>query len=433
MAIGPSGGAVYGDDLLSSCALRARVTRPGRRGAALTLAFAGFAAASLARAEDAAPTAGWRLSPLELAKPSAGFRLALKGYLQADFRSYPNWRVEAEGGGRGRRDPFEWRRFRIGFEGAWKRLFFELALDPAFDRADQLKDASVGFRLAPALRLQAGYLKLPVSPEFLRSPSKDDTVERAAVVEGLAPARDWGVLLRGDGRHLTYQLGLFDGDGRGRASRSRTTVAARLLARPLRWLDAGGSFSRGEVRGDAPAETAPNGLAGKSLTGFTFAPAVAVDGTRWRWGSELRLQTGPVAVWGELVGAREERPAAGAPSTLEERGWSATATWLVTGERKTETIRPGHPLFGGPGAVELMVRCEALHFEAAAGRSPAGFGAFQAGVSWWPARFLRMMGDVVVERYDDALRAPEPGRTGHYVSFVARAQLHIPQAGSSGS
>jgi hypothetical protein len=31
-----------------------------------------------------------------------------------------------------------------------------------------------------------------------------------------------------------------------------------------------------------------------------------------------------------------------------------------------------------------------------------------------------------VERYDDDLRAPEPGKKGDYVSLVARVQLHLP-------
>jgi phosphate-selective porin len=296
----------------------------------------------------------------------------------------------------------------------------------------------MSFRVAPGLRLYAGYLKVPVSPEFLTSPSKDDSVARAAVVDGLAPGRDWGALLWGERRRVEYQVGLFAGDGRGRASRARTTAAGRLVLKPLRWLAAGASLSHGDVRAVAPgseAEAEPNSLAGQSLTGFTFAPAVFVEGSRLRWGTDLRIQTGPVSVWGEILHA-QERPAAPATGVLSDRhegGWSATATWLVTGERKTRTIRPDRSLFRGPGAIELVARCESLRYEGGTGRKAAGFQALQGGLSWWPSRFLRLMGDVVVERYDDAQRAPEPGRSGHYVSFLARAQVHLPQAGSGGS
>jgi len=120
------------------------------------------------------------------------------------------------------------------------------------------------------------------------------------------------------------------------------------------------------------------------------------------------------------------------------QGWSANVTWLVTGEKKSRTIRPGRSLFGGPGAIELAARYEELRFddlrnegfESAGSRAanvrPAGLRAFVGGLSWWPSPFLRLMGDVVVERYDDALRAPEPGKKGNYLSLLGRAQVHLP-------
>ncbi len=110
----------------------------------------------------------------------------------------------------------------------------------------------------------------------------------------------------------------------------------------------------------------------------------------------------------------------------------------MTGEKKKRTIRPRRSLFGGPGAVELAVRYEELRFddvknegfESAGSRAanirPAGLRAFTGGLSWWPGPFLRLVGDVVVERYDDALRAPEPGKTGNYVSLLGRVQVHLP-------
>jgi len=110
----------------------------------------------------------------------------------------------------------------------------------------------------------------------------------------------------------------------------------------------------------------------------------------------------------------------------------------VTGERKTRTIRPRRGLFEGAGALELAARYEELWFddvsnegfEAAGSRArnirPAGLKTFTGGLSWWPTRFLRFQGNVLVERYDDALRAPEPGKKGNYVSLVGRAQVHLP-------
>ena len=51
---------------------------------------------------------------------------------------------------------------------------------------------------------------------------------------------------------------------------------------------------------------------------------------------------------------------------------------------------------------------------------------FTGGLSWWPTPFLRFQGNVLVERYDDPLRAPEPGNTGDYVPLLGRVQVHLP-------
>jgi phosphate-selective porin len=186
----------------------------------------------------------------------------------------------------------------------------------------------------------------------------------------------------------------------------------------------------------------PKGLRGRSATGFRFFPPLFVDGRRVRWGADARVQSGPFSVWGEYLQAREERLGQG--PTLEDLpdvrgdGWSVSATWLLTGDAKRRTINPRRPLFGGPGAIELSARYEQLRFddvrnegfESAGSRAnnvrPAGYRAAWGGLSWWPSSFLRLMGDVVVERYDDELRSPEPGKKGDYVSLLARVQLHLP-------
>jgi phosphate-selective porin len=393
-----------------------------------------------------APPPGWQVEPFSVENRGAGFRLALQGYIQADFRSFRDWRAGDEDTGSLRADEFEWRRLRIGLEGKWKRLSFEVDFDPAFDEGDELKDAWVSLRLAKAFQVRGGRLKLPVSPERLTSPSKTDFIERAAVVEAIAPTRDWGVMLHGElGRFVEYQAGVFEGDGSSGDDRAGTTAAARLVLKPARWLDLGGSFSQGEVDADPGASglaLEPKGFAGTSVTDYRFFPRVFVDGRRLRWGAEARIQAGPAALWGEFLEGREDRKAQG--PTLEDlpdlqgEGWSVTATWLVTGERKARTIRPSRSLFGGPGAVELAVRYEELRFddvtnegfESAGSRAanvrPAGFRALSGGLSWWPSPFLRLVGDVVIERYEDALRAPEPGREGTYTSLLGRVQVQLP-------
>ncbi len=96
-------------------------------------------AASGARAQGkkkTEPPPGWQTKPFSLENPSAGFKIALKGYIQADFRSFQDWTAGDEDTGNLRADEFEWRRARIGVEGEWKRLSFEATVDPAFDKGD---------------------------------------------------------------------------------------------------------------------------------------------------------------------------------------------------------------------------------------------------------------------------------------------------------
>jgi len=394
----------------------------------------------------AKPPEGWKLEPFSLTNKSAGFEIALHGYLQADFRSYQDWQVGDGGDDTLRFPESEWRRLRIGVDGEWRRLVFEFDVDPAFDKGDQLKDARLGLRVAKEFQVDGGHMKLPVSPEWLTSPSKTDLIERAVVVDALAPGRDWGGGVEGEfGRAVEYRGGVFQGDKSNSRTRAGTTAAGRLVLKPAAWLALGGSYSQGEVSADPAGpdlDPRPKGLEGKSATGYRFFPGVYVNGWRRRWGADARIQMGPVALWGEFLEAREERLGQG-PS-LEDlpavfgRGWSTTATWLVTGERKSRTIRPRRVLFAGVGAIELAARYEELRFddvsnegfEAAGSRArnvrPAGIKAFTGGVSWWPTVFLRLQGNVLVEHYDDALRAPEPGRNGDYVSLVGRMQVHLP-------
>jgi phosphate-selective porin OprO/OprP len=406
-------------------------------------------AASGARAQGkkkTEPPPGWQAKPFSLENPSAGFKIALKGYIQADFRSFQDWTAGDEDTGNLRADEFEWRRARIGVEGEWKRLSFEATADPAFDKGDVLKDTWVSLRLARSFQVRGGYIKVPVSPEFLTSPAKTDFLERATAVDSLGPNRDWGALLHGEIAHaVEYQAGVFQGDARASDGRAGTTAGARLVLKPAPWLDLGGSFSQGDVVANTAGpglDPEPKGLSGKSVTGYVFFPPMFVDGRRVRWGADARIQAGPASLWGEFLEGREERKGQG--PTLEDLpdvrgdGWSATATWLVTGETKKRTIRPRRSLFGGPGAVELAVRYEELRFddvknegfESAGSRAanvrPAGVRAFTGGISWWPGPILRLVGDVVLERYDDALRAPEPGKKGTYLSLLGRVQFQLP-------
>ena len=387
---------------------------------------------------------GWRFGSEGLRLRRGDFRFSFGGYVQADFRSYHDWEAGDEDTGLLRSDTAELRRLRLGFEARYRRLTVEVDMDPQ-DEGEELKDALVKLRLAKGLDLQAGHFKLPVSAEFLTSAARIDFIERALLATHIGPARDWGAMLQGERNWLLVQAGVFKGDGRTRRDRSGTTAVGRLLVVPADGLELGGSASLADVEAEAAGpglDPLPKGILGEGPSGFLFYERHFVQGKRRRLGGEASYRRGPVGVTAEWLRAGEERRGQG--SLLDDlpaqvtTGWSAGATWLLTGEKKDGTIRPRRPLPRGPGAIEVGARLELLRFddegpdqgfEGAGNRArnirPAGDRIITGGLSWWPVAWLRLMGNVLVERYDDPLLAPEPGRQGNYVTFLARTQLQL--------
>jgi phosphate-selective porin len=400
----------------------------------------------MAAAPLAAQEKGWEFGPgAKISRPGSGLELQLAGYVQEDFRHFSRDYENSRGELPELDEKTLLRRLRIGVDAQWKRLTFEFNYDP-HDHLEHLKNLMGDLKISKALHITGGNMKLPVSPEWLTSASKTDFIERSLAADALAPGRDWGVKLSGDISQLTYQLGVYKGDGRVDQSRADTTVAGRLEANVLKGLEIGASASQGDVHADAPevADPLARGVSIRAPSGFRVYERHFVDGTRRRLGADARIRRGPIGLRGEFLQMTTERRGQGSvfddlPSEVA-RGWSASATWLVTGDKKQRTIKPEHPLnHGGVGAVELGVRYDSLTvdddgpesgFEGAGSRArnirPVGGRTWTGGMSWWPVEFVRLYGNVVVERYEDALLAPVPGRKGNYVTLLARLQLSVP-------
>jgi phosphate-selective porin len=388
---------------------------------------------------------GWTVGPgAQLRRP--GTELRLTGYIQEDFRSFHDY--EDERGLRPTTLGEEWvlRRLRMGAEAKWKRISLELSADP-HDDVEHLKDLYADIKITKALHVRGGNMKVPVSAEWLTSAAKTDFVERSLASDTLAPGRDWGVTITGEpAKSLGYQFGVFAGDGRTDESRSETTLAGRVEVTPAKGLLFGVSGSRGEVHADAQDAEDPiaRGISFRAPSGFRLYERHFVDGTRSRIGADARLQRGPFGIKLEALQMTQERHGQGSVfddlPTEVSRGWSASATWLVTGGRKTRTIDVEHPInHGGLGAVELGARYDDIDvdddgpdggFAASGSRArnirPVGGRTFTGGLSWWPVAFVRFVANAVVEEYDDALLAPVPGRTGRYVTLLCRLQFAVP-------
>jgi len=402
--------------------------------------------AMLAGAPLAAQDKGWEFGPgAKLSRPSSGIELGLTGYIQEDFRDfshdYENSRGELPELG----EEAVLRRFRLGVDAQWKRLAFEFTYD-LHDPVEHLKNLAGDVKISKAFHIKAGKMKLPSAAEWLTTAAKIDFVERSLAVDSLNPSRDWGVQLGGDIKKLTYFVGVFRGDGQLDESRSGTTAAGRLEMGIRKGLELGVFATQGDVHADPPiaANPLPRGVSFHAPSGFRFYERHFVDGTRRRLGADARLRRGPVGVRADILQMTSERQGQGSVfddlPTEVTWGWSASATWLVTGDKKQRTIKPEHPLnHGGIGAVELGVRYDSLTadddgpdtgFEGAGSRARnirrQGGEAWTGGISWWPLEYVRLMGNAVVERYDDPLLAPVPGKKGNYVTLLARLQLSVP-------
>jgi phosphate-selective porin len=410
----------------------------------LAVAVATVLVASTGAAEE---EGGWHFGPgAKLSRPASGLEFMLTGYAQEDFRSFQDYE-DSKGQLPALGATGELRRLRLGFEGQWKNVSFEVEVDPHDDN-EHLKNLRAEVKLHTALHVTAGRMKVLGSPEWLTSHAKIDFIERSLLASALAPGRDWGVKLSGDPiEKLNYQIGVFAGDNAKDQGRSETTVAGRLEVTPVKGLDVGVSGSQGTVKAlpiqDGVSPSA-NGFSVHAPSGFRLYERHFVDGTRRRLGADVRYHHKAFGAKLEALQLTEERR--GQSSIFDDlptevaRGWSASATWLITGERKAHTIRPDHPVYRhGIGAVEVGLRYDWLHvddngpddgFRGAGNRArnirPVGASIITGGVSWWPVYFARLMGNVAWERYDDALLAPVPGRSGHYVTLLGRLQLGIP-------
>jgi phosphate-selective porin len=382
--------------------------------------------------------------PFEFRKGDLRFQLT--GYVQGDFRSFRDWDAGDDDTGTLRNDTRELRRLRTGFDLEWRWLQVQLQVDPQ-DEGDELKDLFLDIGPSKAFHVRGGHLKLPVGAEWLTSAARTDFIERHMGSNDIGPSRDWGLMVHGrPAKSFEYQLGVFRGDGRTERFRADWTGAGRLVFSPADDLDLGLSYSQADV--EAAPDTAgldpdPKGMIGEGPSGFQFYVRHFVNGRRRRMGADLAYTPGPFGFKGEYLEGREQRLGQG--STFDDlpeqkaRGWAASVTVLLTGDSKKSRIEPKRAFPHGPGAIEIGGRYEDLRFDdtdADSGFSGAGNRArnirpaadrvITGGVSWWPVRWVRFMGNVLVERYLDPLLAPEPGRRGNYVTLVARAQVQLP-------
>jgi len=117
----------------------------------------------------------------------------------------------------------------------------------------------------------------------------------------------------------------------------------------LTGLDLGVSYNEGRVKAEdeTAADPQAKGLTARGPGGFRFSTRHFVDGRRRRLGADGAFHAVRRAQGRDRRGW-EERNGQGATfddlPRVVTTGWAVSGTWLVTGDRKRNTIRPRHPL-----------------------------------------------------------------------------------------
>ena len=374
-------------------------------------------------------------------------KIEIVGYAQEDFRHY-DWTVKGDETGSAQAAERELRRLRIGTKAQFDKLSLEFVVDPRnSQKGARLKDVTVGYEFSKKFNLLVGHFKPPSGQEFLTSASKTDFVDRSMIGSRLVPDREWGAEISGGAGRVEYAIGGFDGDGDANTQSAGTSGAARLTLKLVKGLSVSGSFMQGDVTADPKMgsnEPSPKGASGQTATKFTFWNRAHVNGARQRIGGDLQFSRGPFRIQAEYLQNTEEREGQGSTGQdipdIRGRGWSAQASYVLTGEKKGSTVEPEKSIFqGGKGAIEIVARAEALKFDdtgdpsgfagygnRARNIAPSGASALQAGVNYWASNFMKLQGSALWESYNDPLIAPSPGKTGRYFTLVARVQFMIP-------
>jgi phosphate-selective porin OprO and OprP len=410
---------------------------------------AGEGSKAAAKKDGAETSSGERVKPARHPswQPVPGVKLDFKARIETETRpTSPPASLDQR--------VLEWQDRRLGIEGTVSKHFsFEISreLSQDFEEAHDLseksawKDAYVSARLSKAFSIDAGRFKIPFGREELTGETNLDFAYRSLAARVLSPGRDVGIMAHGRllNRRAEYQVGYFARDGEnGRTSQTlggRDAVAARLVLSPFRGV---------ADRRVAPLEIGVNvenshldnrlGIRGRTVLGDgIFFDRLYTNGLRRRIGIDAGWENGPVSLSSEYIAMSEQRRGMGFGGAdlpgLGARAWSVAATWALTGERKHGRLEPTHDLLrSGYGAIELVLRSEALRFEMApAAGAVSGYPSANAdqattvGVNWYMNHYVKLAGNLVMESIDDPARSPSPASGGRFISTVCLLQFHF--------
>ena len=369
-------------------------------------------------------------------------RIDFRLKLQFDFRAFSPDQSVDDG-------TFKLHRRRAAIDGTlFKRVDFQIERE--LRKGGPWRDVYANARIGNALEIQGGKFKMPFGLEETTGTMDLDFIYRTVGTNALTPARDIGGMAHGRlGRRLEYEAGAFRHDGEDPISeegfllpgepqpQAGRAIAARVIATP--WGRGGGARPRlGFAITSSAVPEGLNSFRGRSVFSSTFFHRVYVHGRRMRVGTQAEWNPGPFGFRSEYIEVIEDRSGQGLGnadlSALIGRSWYASATWVVTGEKKGNGIGPRRPLLqGGIGSIEVGTRFERTTFGSAAHTGPAFRNpradnmlgnterVWTTGTSWYVNRWFKVQANGIREMFEDAQRTPASGHTTFW-SGVLRLQ-----------
>lgn len=286
------------------------------------------------------------------------------------------------------------------------------------------------------LGVRAGKFKTPVGLERLL-PDPALVFPETSLASVLTPGRDVGAQIQGNlGKGmLTYSAGVFNGVADGAVGdldyADEKDFVARVFSEPfvasenrfLRGIGLGAGASVGNQRGTYFQKTqfAPvqNLAQLKSVGGTTFfafdsgasyAGTVVADGPNRRVAPQGWYFAGPFGVVGEYVQTQHQVKRAAKAADIRFDAWSATASYLLTGEKASPYgTTPERPLGEGAGAWQivgtvssLIVDADAFPVYANPAKSARAARAWGVALNWYANASLRVSAAYERTRFEEA-------------------------------
>lgn len=350
-------------------------------------------------------------------------------------------------------DTFLVRKARPIFEGTFDNIF-DFRFMPDFGQGKAIvQDAWVDARVEPWLVFTAGKFKAPVGLERLQLERYARFIESSLTAD-LLPYRDLGFQVSGNLGNgiVTYQAGVFDGAPDGGStdansvpdadSTGKFTYDARVFGKPfvlsgwqvLEKLGFGIAATYVNATGTAvttattttttsllasdktPGQQPMFSYRGDSATGFDNA--TIAHGIERRWVPQANYYYRSFGLLGEYVREtqqlqRDVTLTSTRDATLENSAWEVQGYYFLTGEDEAyDTARPNHPIGqGGFGAVELIARVHAIHFDNSAfsegalsfaniATAASAAHAVGTGINWYLTDIFRVQLDYEITHFE---------------------------------